>query len=155
MPRRAARLAKLTRPRLHEVLDRRRLFGRLDQERARPLVWVIGPPGAGKTALVASYLDARDPESIWLHLDPGDGEVATFFHYLSQSLETPARRAPLPVITPEYRANLEGFTRYYFREFFARMPSPAVLVFDNYQDIPAESALHRVLHRRLARHPRV
>jgi LuxR family transcriptional regulator, maltose regulon positive regulatory protein len=143
--RRAARLAKLTRPRLHEVLDRRRLFERLDQERARPLVWVVGPPGAGKTALVASYLDARSPRSIWLHLDPGDEDLATFFHYLSQSLEASARRNPLPVITPEYRANLEGFTRYYFREFFARLASPAVLVFDNYQDIPADSALHRVL----------
>ena len=111
MPRRAARLAKLTRPRLHEVLDRRRLFGRLDQERARPLVWVVGPPGAGKTALVASYLDARDLESIWLHLDPGDGEVATFFHYLSQSLGASARRGPVPVFRPEYRGKDEGFSR--------------------------------------------
>src|SRR5262249_25612400 len=36
-------------------------------------------------------------------------------------------------------------TRYYFRQFYARLKAPAVLVFDNYQDIRAESSLHAVL----------
>src|SRR5688572_11191048 len=40
-------LAKITRPKLHKVVPRTRLFDRLDGA-ARPLVWVVGPPGAGK-----------------------------------------------------------------------------------------------------------
>ncbi len=145
MPRSAARLAKLTRPKLHQVLDRPRLFQLLDRGRERSLIWVVGPPGAGKTALVASYLDARSARSVWIHLDPGDAELATFFHYLSQTVDGFARKPALPMLTPEYLANVEGFTRYYCREFFARISPPAVLVLDNYQDIPADSPLHRIL----------
>jgi pSer/pThr/pTyr-binding forkhead associated (FHA) protein len=33
-----------------------------------------------------------------------------------------------------YQRDLGGFTRRFFREFFARMPVGAVLVFDNFQD---------------------
>ncbi|HTT38849.1 MAG TPA: hypothetical protein VMH32_14410 [Burkholderiales bacterium] len=40
------RLAKLTRPKLHNVLARQRLFALLDAGRERAVVWVVGPPGA-------------------------------------------------------------------------------------------------------------
>lgn len=59
MPRQRTQLAKLSRPRLHSPVARERLFALLDTERAHPLVWVAGPPGAGKTTLVASYCVAR------------------------------------------------------------------------------------------------
>jgi hypothetical protein len=55
----ASTLAKLTRPKLHQVVPRERLFDTLDRCRERPLTWVPGPPGGGKTALLASYLQAR------------------------------------------------------------------------------------------------
>jgi ATP/maltotriose-dependent transcriptional regulator MalT len=145
MPKRSTRLAKLTRPRLHNVLARHRLFAQLDAARGRAVVWVAGPPGSGKTALVASYLDATRLRCVWYHLDSSDHEPATFFHYLSQCIDATSRQGPLPRITPEHLADLPAFTRYYFREFFARLKSPAVLVFDNYQDIPVRSVLHAVL----------
>lgn len=139
------RLAKLTRPKLHNVLARERLFALLDAARERALVWVVGPPGAGKTALVASYLDARKLGGVWYHLDASDHDPATFFHYLSQTIELAEGQAPLPVISPEHLAALPAFTRYYFREFYARLRTPAVLAFDNYHEIPAVSLLHGVL----------
>ena len=49
-------LAKTTRPTLAATIARPRLFHRLDHARQRPVIWVWGPPGAGKTSLVASYL---------------------------------------------------------------------------------------------------
>lgn len=139
------RLAKLTRPRLHHVLARNRLFAQLDESRAHAVVWVVGPPGSGKTALVASYIESARLPHVWYHLDGGDRDAATFFHYLSQAQAASRRAAPLPLITPEHLADLGAFARYYFREFFLRLKRPAVLVLDNYQDVPAESALHDVL----------
>ena len=54
-----APLAKLTRPKLYEALSRPRLFALLDEAATRPIVWLCAAPGAGKTTLVASYLEVR------------------------------------------------------------------------------------------------
>lgn len=139
-------LAKLTRPKLHQVVSRERLFARLDACRERPLVWVVGPPGAGKTSLVASWLSARKIGGCWIHVDPGDRDVSTFFYYLSQAAPAARKRdAPLPVLGPEHRADLLGFTRIYCRTLFARLKAPAALVFDNYHELPPDAELHVLL----------
>ena len=87
-------LAKTTRPTLAATVARPRLFRRLDRARQRPVTWVWGPPGAGKTTLVASYLAARRRPALWYQVDGGDGDVATFFYYLGQA--APRRRRPAP-----------------------------------------------------------
>lgn len=142
-----SRLAKLTRPKLHRVLARERLFDQLDACRERPLVWVVGPPGAGKSALVASYVEGRRLGGVWYQIDPGDRDPATFFHYLTRAAlaATRKRSVVLPVFAAEHRADLEGFARIYFRAFFDCLKAPAALVLDNYHELPAEAELHRLL----------
>jgi len=67
-------LAKIARPRLHDVLARTRLFGVLDKAARRPVVWLCAQPGAGKTTLVASYLEARKRPGIWYQVDAADAD---------------------------------------------------------------------------------
>jgi len=145
---RSPSLAKLTRPRLHSPVARARLFALLDAAQARcSAIGVIGPPGAGKTTLVASWLDARKLPSIWYQVDPGDIEVATFFHYLVQAARPflDKSRGPLPLLTAEYAQDVTGFARRFFRDLFSMLPRPSILVLDNFQEAGHTDVFHDVL----------
>lgn len=148
MPKKQSQLAKLTRPRLHKAVARQRLFGILDgAHEHNPVVCVVGPPGAGKTTLVASWLDARGIKGIWYQVDAGDADLATFFYYLGQAA-LPFRRKgqrALPALTPEYLQDVEGFSRRFFRELFTRLPEGATLVLDNYQEVEASQRFHEIV----------
>jgi ATP/maltotriose-dependent transcriptional regulator MalT/two-component SAPR family response regulator len=150
MARKAPQLAKLTRPRLHRAVARERLFTLLDEAREhKPAICVVGPPGAGKTTLVASWLDARGIKGIWYQVDPGDADLATFFYYLGEAATPFARKGqrPLPLLTPEYLADVAGFSRRYFRELFSRLPEGATLVLDNYQEVAPDQQFHHLIAR--------
>ncbi|MCW5620558.1 MAG: hypothetical protein KIS79_05580, partial [Burkholderiales bacterium] len=148
MARRTSQLAKLTRPRLARAVPRERLFALLDRARGEGQgICVVGPPGAGKTTLVASYLDVRSIKGIWYQVDPGDADVATFFYYLGLAAVPFSRRRqrPLPALTPEYLRDVPGFSRRFFRELFARLPEGGTLVLDNYQEVDPENLFHQLV----------
>jgi LuxR family maltose regulon positive regulatory protein len=145
-------LGKISRPRLPRVVARPRLFRLLDSARQRPATWVVGPPGAGKTTLVASWLSSRKLRSLWYQVDAGDADPATFFYYLAAAAEKLAPRRPqLPALTPEYA--LDVFTRGFFAELCARLRAPTILVFDNCQEAPPGSPFEVVLREALQELP--
>ncbi|MBL8533865.1 MAG: hypothetical protein JNL33_08420 [Betaproteobacteria bacterium] len=85
--------------------------------------------------------------TLWILLDPADGDPATFFYYLREAAASlsPARRSRLPLFTPEYRDDPRGFGRRFFRGLFDSLGREAVVVLDNYHELASDSSLHGVL----------
>jgi len=140
-----ARLAKLTRPATESAYARVRLFEEFDKPHAAPVVWLNGPPGSGKTTLVGDYTARRGLDALWYQVDRGDSDIASFFFYLNQAVGVRLNGGdPLPQFESAYLGNVEAFARSYFRELYARLPTPC-LVFDNCQDVSANDPLYGVL----------
>lgn len=152
----ARALAKITRPVLAaRVYERTRLFRLMDQARKRPIVWLVGPAGAGKTTLVASYLRARGFSSCWYQIDSSDDDIASFFYYMGRAAKAaaPRHQGDLPLFTLEYSAGLATFAVNYFRDFFARLKPPGFLVLDNFQEASSDGPLQDALYMGLRQMP--
>src|SRR5262245_50765057 len=102
MSSRAVRIAKITRSVAHAALRRERLFDLLDAARAYPATWIAGPPGAGKTTLVSSYIETGGVPHLWYKVDAGDHDPASLFAYLTRAAEAVAacELPSLPRYTP-------------------------------------------------------
>jgi len=139
---RGLNLAKITAPVTPDIVERPRLSRLFEEALSKPVVWISGSAGAGKTTLAASGLDRwRSGCVLWYQVDAGDGDPASLFHYLNLGLRTaaPRSRKRLPLFTPQLQSGLDAFCRRFFRELFARLGPGFVLVFDNVQDGPAQS----------------
>ena len=148
-------MSKVIRPILTEVFPRKRLFCLLDQMRKQPAIWVSGPAGCGKTTLVNSYLEARGIPCLWYEVDEGDADLATFFYYLGQAAKkaAPRKRKFLPLLTSEYLQDFPTFIKRFFEKLYEGLQIPSVVVFDNYQEVSAESPFHEAILKGLSNLP--
>jgi len=128
----------------------------MDLARGRnPAFCIVGPPGAGKTTVVASWLEKRGIPGIWYQVDAGDADLATLFYYLGEASRPFVRkdRPALPLLTPEYQHDVAGFSRRFFRELFGLLPDGAAVVLDNYQEVDTPHVFHTLMADAIAEIP--
>ena len=157
MTRFASYIAKITPPQPEGIVPRPRLFAELDAGRNRQVVWVSAAAGAGKSALVASYLDhlGSSRECIWYKMDAGDADPANFFFCLGLAFQQHLSLSPgsFPVLSPDQTHSREIFGIHFFEHVFTLPGAPKVVVIDNYHEVPEEAAIHSLLTKALANLP--
>jgi len=126
-------IAKITCPASTGYFPRHRLYRLLDKARKTPVLWITGPPGCGKTALISSYVESRRLPCIWYKVDEADADLSTFFYYLglAAAKAAPRKKKRLPLLTPERMPGLSVFSQRYFEELSSLLPVPSLLVLDD------------------------
>jgi DNA-binding SARP family transcriptional activator len=143
--------AKISRPISRDVLQRDRLFARLDSALgAAPVVWATGPGGSGKTTLVTGYLDARELSCIWYRFDGREHDPAAFFHFMGLAAAHAFPNAPtqLPHLTPEYLQGIDVFTMHFFEQLYgmcAPLSGSFIFVFDDYQSVQEFAVINGIM----------
>ncbi|MES2069539.1 MAG: hypothetical protein V4488_04270 [Pseudomonadota bacterium] len=136
--------AKISVPHFSGILQRPRLFKLLDEMSGATGVWISGPPGAGKTSLVGSYLEAAGKPVLWYHLDHSDSDLSSFFSYFGQALTQLCQPGPvaLPKYTSEHILDFPLFCSRYFRQAFESLTAPCAIVLDDYHQVGNKALDH-------------
>jgi LuxR family maltose regulon positive regulatory protein len=150
---------KLIRPLALDALPRPRLFRELDRLQHAAVTWLHAPAGAGKTQLLATYLQRRGQPALWYTLDVTDHDVSVFFHHAVSAAEQISRES---IVTARFRPGsptaLRAFTRRLFETLFAALPRGACWVLDDFQEAasgPLWSTVFRELVAVIPPHVRV
>ncbi|WP_054700772.1 hypothetical protein [Desulfosarcina cetonica] len=158
MDRNAVAAGKITAPKLPDILNRTRLFRHLEAIAPRTVAWLSAMAGSGKTTYAVNYLSETRQAYVWYQLDAGDNDPALFFRNLSWAAATHLGHFPekLPMFTPENNPGGEAFAKIYFERLADGLKKPVWLIFDDYQELPPQSTMHRFLAKGFsAVHPQV
>jgi LuxR family maltose regulon positive regulatory protein len=77
---------KVTVPSSGELVDRERLFSRLDGYSHVALILISAPAGFGKSSLLASWIRKRKHHCCWLTLEERDNDPSRFLFYLLKGI---------------------------------------------------------------------
>ena len=145
MPQTTLSLAKTTQPTLSMVLNRERIFKKIDSGPNTRAIWITGPPGSGKTTTIASYLAANNHMALWYQLDSTDTDIPTFFYYLSRTALKHCNNPDASIGMLVESQDIFNYANRLFRSIFSSYKTPLIIVFDNFDSILSHSDLHKIL----------
>jgi LuxR family transcriptional regulator, maltose regulon positive regulatory protein len=117
------------------IVERRRLFDALDTAVGKPLTVVTGPPGAGKTLLLSSWLaECEQPgKTAWLSLEAGDSRPARFWGAVIDSVGVAGETA-LGFLASRVALDEDRFLPE-FANAVSALPGPLVLILDDFHEL--------------------
>lgn len=140
--------ARLTVPESRRLVARPRLEALIDAPGgATRAVWVLGPPGAGKTSLVARWVGSRAGRTFWYRCDRQDLDPSGFFHHLARATSLPGNAQPIDPL-----AGPVAIAKRSFRLLAAADP-PRVWVFDDCHELADDGPLFAVIREAMAELP--
>lgn len=136
---------KIKPPYLQNVVERKRCVTIVDSALSKPILWVSAPAGAGKTTLIASYVNNMNIPALWYRIDERDTDFAYFTAYMQKALNV--MNQDTNIVLPDFssamnRQDINIFSMTYFEQLFESLNPPCLLVFDDYHRIPETSMLY-------------
>ncbi len=126
------------------VINRQRLFDRLNEGKSRKVILVCAPAGSGKTTLVSCWLRNRTEHAAWVSLDESDDDPARFLLYLIAAIRTIAPSVGdrlLKLLQTPQPPPPELIISNLLNEITG-ISSPFFLVLDDYQFIASNSLIN-------------
>ena len=139
-------------PELPTIIVRRRLLDALDAATQRPLTLISAPPGAGKTALLGSWIGAGNPPGAvaWLSLDGADADRRRFWRAVLEALHRAGAGDAVAALAAHPQGRVDRLTAALVTALDGR-DEPVVLVLDDFHEVA--EAVHADLDRLLHRQP--
>ena len=128
-------IAKITPPLLTQVLVRQRLIQRLEKNRDKKLILILGQAAQGKSTLAASYAQKLETAWAWMNLEIEDSDPVNLFYLLVQSLQYALSEVDLSHLQ-NYPAQVMGpreeipLYREWTRALFDQIPVPIQVFLD-------------------------
>jgi LuxR family maltose regulon positive regulatory protein len=134
------------------IVIRKRLIDVLDSGIRRPLTLLSAPPGAGKTALLGSWIATGNPPGpvAWLSLDAGDADRRRFWCAALQALSRAGAAPPIAELAAHPRGRPEPLLQALTAALAERVDT-LVLVLDDFHEVA--DAVHQDIDRLLQHAP--
>lgn len=128
------------------VLDRPEFFSELHSLRERPVIWVYGPPGSGKTTGVNSWLYRQNRPCLWYRLGTEDHDASCFFRFLSAAAlgVCSASNLSLPVFQESHAGSVGDFACHFFASLFSQLPTELAVVLDDTYSMPPGTSCQEI-----------
>lgn len=136
--------SKIRMPDISGTLSRPRLLKRLDKNRHKNLIFIIGQAAQGKSTLAASYLLDFESPCAWINLSAEDSNPVNLFYALIDSLENTVQDISLaslkeyPALSAGPRAEA-GLYRDWLNALFEQLSFPLHIVFDGLDRLDPEA----------------
>ncbi len=122
------------------LVQRSRLFEKMDDFWVRSAIWVTGPAGAGKTTLVLSYLQNRRTPYLRLNWLPDNAKPGASPVLAAGAFSSSGQNERLP----------RNAAKVFLERLLSGTKGPAVLVLDNVEALDAENPVYGLLTSRWA-----
>ena len=143
-------IAKITPPRLPQVLERSRLIERLEQNQDKKLILILGQAAQGKSTLAASYAQRSKIPSAWINLSPDEADPVNLFYLLVHSLQHVLKKVDLSPLQ-DYPAKAMGprekipLYREWTRALFNRIRVPILIILDGLDRLAPDAPSYHFL----------
>lgn len=143
-------ISKILPPRFPHILKRSRLLERLERQRDKKLILILGQAAQGKSTLAFSYVNDSQIPSAWMNLGQEDSEAINLFYLLVQSLQQALPESDLspllsyPTLPAGPREEMPLY-RDWLLTLLSRIKSPVQVVFDGLDRLAPQAAAYRFL----------